>query len=667
MPIREDQVKNSAGGFVFQVSPITRLRRFLILGTEKGSYYANETKLTAENATTVIDLITNQKKGLEVLKEVVEISDQGRAAKQDTTIFVLALCLRLGDDEIRKAAYEAIPKVCRIPTHLFQLLTFTTTLTNMNNSKLMPLNGENEQSTDLNFEATSTAETSSHDASPSTKTTVGTKSRRASPPNNGRGFGRAMRRALANWYNAQPPTKLAFTVTKYKSRHGWTHSDILRLAHVKPATVGHHFVYRFVGYGLESALAEVEALELKAMDVEVVEPLAKKERKEDGMEVDEEDWMTVDAESDIKPAQVKALAPAVESPEAPKATADSTPNKRQREPKVYTNTTQLPSDPSVTKTTIQFLKDLETLSQLPPTSIVEAIELIKTHKLAHEHIPNSFLNTPEIWSTLLPSMGLTALIRNLAKMTSLDLFQPLSDSLHHVTTTLSDASKLSKARIHPFNVLVALNQYKQGRGNKGSLQWTPVSQIQDALNTAFYTSFKSVTPTNKRYLIALDVSGSMCAPVLGSNISCRTASAAMAMTLLRTEPKCHVVSFQDTIKPLNLRATDTLEEVERKMDCLPFGGTDCALPMVYAMERSLPVDVFVVFTDSETWFGKVHPCEALKKYRKQMKIEDAKLIVVGMASNGFSIADPEDAGMLDMVGFDSNAPAVMSEFAMGRI
>lgn len=46
------------------------------------------------------------------------------------------------------------------------------------------------------------------------------------------------------------------------------------------------------------------------------------------------------------------------------------------------------------------------------------------------------------------------------------------------------------------------------------------------------------------------------------------------------------------------------------------GGTDCALPMIYAKQQSLDVDVFIVYTDSETWFGKIHPCEALKDYRR---------------------------------------------------
>ncbi len=79
------------------------------------------------------------------------------------------------------------------------------------------------------------------------------------------------------------------------------------------------------------------------------------------------------------------------------------------------------------------------------------------------------------------------------------------------------------------------------------------------------------------------------------------------------------------------------------------------------------IDVFIVYTDSETWFGKIHPTEALKRYRQEMNCPNAKLIVVGMQSNGFTIADPNDKGMLDVVGFDSAAPQVMSLFAEGQI
>ena len=89
---------------------------------------------------------------------------------------------------------------------------------------------------------------------------------------------------------------------------------------------------------------------------------------------------------------------------------------------------------------------------------------------------------------------------------------------------------------------------------------------------------------------------------------------------------------------------------------------DCALPMLYALERKLPVDVFAVYTDSETWHGSVHPFQPLQMYRQRTGVP-AKLVVVGMVSNGFTIADPSDAGMLDVVGFDTSAPAVMADLA----
>ena len=97
---------------------------------------------------------------------------------------------------------------------------------------------------------------------------------------------------------------------------------------------------------------------------------------------------------------------------------------------------------------------------------------------------------------------------------------------------------------------------------------------------------------------------------------------------------------------------------------LTFGRTDCALPMLYAMEQGLEVDAFVIYTDNETYCGRIHPHQALVQYREKTGIP-AKLIVVGMTSTGFSIADPADGGMMDVVGFDTAAPAVMSDFVRG--
>jgi 60 kDa SS-A/Ro ribonucleoprotein len=84
--------------------------------------------------------------------------------------------------------------------------------------------------------------------------------------------------------------------------------------------------------------------------------------------------------------------------------------------------------------------------------------------------------------------------------------------------------------------------------------------------------------------------------------------------------------------------------------------------MLYALERSMPVDTFVVLTDSETWAGHIHPVQALRTYRERMNIP-ARLIVVGMVSQSFTIADPSDSGMMDIIGFDLAVPQLMSDFA----
>ena len=165
-------------------------------------------------------------------------------------------------------------------------------------------------------------------------------------------------------------------------------------------------------------------------------------------------------------------------------------------------------------------------------------------------------------------------------------------------------------------------------------------------------------------MLALDVSGSMsCGRVAGvPGLTPRVASAAMALITAAVEPNHTFTAFCDKMVPVSISPRQRLDDVIRRTDNMPFGGTDCGLPMLYALRKQIPIDVFVVLTDSETWAGKVHPVQALQGYRQRMGIP-AKLIVAGMVSNGFTIADPKDAGMLDVVGFDTAAPQLMSDFA----
>jgi 60 kDa SS-A/Ro ribonucleoprotein len=174
-------------------------------------------------------------------------------------------------------------------------------------------------------------------------------------------------------------------------------------------------------------------------------------------------------------------------------------------------------------------------------------------------------------------------------------------------------------------------------------------------------------------MVALDVSGSMTHPLNRLPLSCRDASAALALVTTRTEKIWMVTAFssgtidsmntnwRNGIGALSLSPRERLDDVIRKISGMPFGGTDCALPMLYAIEKRIKVDAFVIYTDNETWAGEIHPSQALTQYQKKFGI-NAKLITVGMTSNGFSIADPERNDMLDIVGFDIVTPQVISNF-----
>lgn len=291
----------------------------------------------------------------------------------------------------------------------------------------------------------------------------------------------------------------------------------------------------------------------------------------------------------------------------------------------------------------------------------EIVRLIQDYRLTREMIPPHFLREREVWEALLGDMPMTAMLRNLVTMARVGLLKPFSDTEGRIVDQLGDYDRLLKARVHPLNILQALQMYRAYSSDRAR----SVAVI-DALNEAYHASFDAIEPTGKRTMLALDISSSMTwGEVAGiKNMTPREASSAMAMVTARTEPHHLFVGFSHDLIPLTITSTMRLDSVLDRLRRLPFGGTNCSRPMGYALENRIPVDTFVVYTDNQTWSGQVHPATMLQRYRDQMGI-DAKLIVVAMMANAFSIADPADGGMLDVIGFDTNTPQAMSAFARG--
>ena len=294
----------------------------------------------------------------------------------------------------------------------------------------------------------------------------------------------------------------------------------------------------------------------------------------------------------------------------------------------------------------------------------DAIALIEKYRLPWECVPTQFRKDAAVNEVLLQKMAMTATIRQLGRLTAVGLLGPMSDSAKLVIERITDKDALHKARVHPIQVLAALSTYKEGHGARGNLSWEPNQQVVDALDEAFYLSFGNVEPAGKRFYLGLDVSGSMdWSDIAGiPGLTPRVGSAAMAMVTARTESDYYIAGFADGMRQLDISPRQRMDTVLQKVDDCPMGGTDCSLPMRDALERKIEVDVFVIYTDNETYAGSIHPVQALKMYRDKMGIP-AKLVVVGMTATECSIADPNDPGTLDIVGFDSAAPQIMSDFA----
>ena len=266
---------------------------------------------------------------------------------------------------------------------------------------------------------------------------------------------------------------------------------------------------------------------------------------------------------------------------------------------------------------IQAYEDAKTAG---PNDLARIIEI---RKLSWEMVPSEMLDKPEVWRALAQDMPMTVLLRNLATLTRVGVIAPMDSA--KVCERLGGIGNPKVARIHPIAILSALLTYRAGKGVRGKNAWLPVPQVIDALDAAFDRSFSQAPQTNKRLYLGIDVSGSMgngeVAGVPG--LSPRIAAAAMAMAIARREPNYYMAGFaasQDGpyamnrqvpgMSPLNITASDSISDAMQKTKDLPFGRTDCALPMLHAMEMKMNVDCFIILTTAELSLHPYHEAKA---------------------------------------------------------
>ncbi|OQR75796.1 60 kDa SS-A/Ro ribonucleoprotein-like, partial [Tropilaelaps mercedesae] len=422
------------------------------------------------------------------------------------------------------------------------------------------------------------------------------------------GWGRAHRRAVTNWYCSRSPTELAEIVTMTVSRHRWSHRDVLRLAHVKPPTPGISCVFRYVSKGFTAAREEYAA----SQDLDVQD-------------------------------------------------------------------------------TLRYLRAVHELKHAPTED--QAASIIDNRQLAVEHIPTHLLRSRDVWLACLPRAPIASLLSWLPHLVHSNLLRPSLGLLRPLLQRISSDAAMSSCPWGPCATYLLLRAVGGDGGGCGGLAVVigePVAlpptpnvppvprQLQQALYTLHVASFKRVfggyrqtlKPTNKRYLVVMDVRGTMWeGGSAASPITAIEASVLLVMGLCRGEGltggRVQALAFgRSGLRDLEINAKMTMADILQRCEAEPGGTASLTHPLRWAAQRGLEFDVIIVCTDRQcNTEDTEHPAQALKDYRSMANIPNAKFVTCAWMSRGFAVAPPDETAMMDVCCFDESTLKLVTNFA----
>jgi len=674
---------------------LEQLRRMMIMGTTTTGYAVSANDLTAD-ALQLLDRCVRTNRWELILQEFREVYGGSLAPKLGFAIAALAYLTSISDTvsesqhrtaEIRTMAYRLVPTL-RIGTHFHQWNALHIMMCKKHNVK---------------------------------------------------GTGAGYRKAVIAWFSARSGQQLSYQVTKYSSRDGMSFKDEIRLAHPKPSgrrknckckkrngytpcdntcqaprytpenhqdemSPEHQVVLSYVAHGLDAATKKlvflIESHRLKNM------PVGRLERARDVFQY----LCAIDC-----------------------AKSSDTPNEeivrligRHQLPREGLNTVHL-NNHDVWAALLCGTCDQKGLDRQIVRQMTSAEDFVKLSPLInHANDLESKERLEAMPKTAMPKIGMpiTALLRNLAKMSSIRLFDSAIYSEgpqieRMICQHLINPSVLISGKVHPLSVMSCWATYRRGCGLLGSLSWSPSQHIVQALDTAFYNSFHTLKGTGRACLHGIDASGSMSSattPVSG--LSAAEVCAVMAMAYCRAESHhalatgkryCQYMGyfstkFKEYTEEVTVRTT--FAEMCAIVQRSDWQMTDIGKMFEFAcqqLQQSLddplnlrgetPVqqwkgfyEVFLVWTDNDVNSGE-QPMIALKRYHelvakcfalnplnedgstgdaKELALKHfAKLVVIATVPTEFTIGDPNDPNVLNMSGFDSSGPTILYSFLTG--
>jgi 60 kDa SS-A/Ro ribonucleoprotein len=271
--------------------------------------------------------------------------------------------------------------------------------------------------------------------------------------------------------------------------------------------------------------------------------------------------------------------------------------------------------------------------------------------------------TAEQWAELAGTMGWQALRMNLNTLARNGAFV-VDGVTEAVAARLSDKAAISKARVLPYQLMVALGSAGEG---------VPL-KVQAALEEALDASLSNVPVIAGNVIVCPDVSGSMGSAATGyrkgatSVVRCIDVAALVAAAMLRTNPKARVLPFEQTVVKLKLDPHARLAVNAAKLAAVGGGGTSVSAPLAMLNAERAAVDLVVIVSDNESWVDSTRgsATATMREWDKIVRRNPrAKLVCVDIQPHGSTQASgrPE---ILNVGGFSDAVFDTIARFASGE-
>jgi 60 kDa SS-A/Ro ribonucleoprotein len=266
------------------------------------------------------------------------------------------------------------------------------------------------------------------------------------------------------------------------------------------------------------------------------------------------------------------------------------------------------------------------------------------------------------WAAIAKTASWQMLRQNLNTFARHGVFED-AEVIQLVAARLRDASAIAKARVFPYQLMVAFTMIDKA---------VP-SVIKDALQDAMEIALANVPAVKGRVVICPDVSGSMASPVTGfrkgatSAVRCIDAAALVAAAMLRQNKDAVVLPFEQVVIDIDLNARDSVMTNAQKLAAIGGGGTNCSAPLQRLLDTKAKVDLVVFVSDNQSWMdARNGQATAMRTLWEKVKRYNPKAKLVCIDVQPYTTTQAAEASdIMNIGGFSDAVFKSIKDFAEG--